>query len=141
MNESFCCSSQTGVSWCWCPWENLTYGFLLTSPTMPNISCTYSLRWRIRGYIAALLWGATSRICSKQHAAFWWSSHVTFSPDVWFETKECHYIKVLTLLQFGRTITGEHRISIKSCWNEDKRNTCRKQKMTDRALSDKFEQC
>ena len=37
------------------------------------------VKWRLSGRTAAVLWGVSSRICSKQYTAFLCSSHQTFS--------------------------------------------------------------
>ena len=57
----------------------------------------------ISSHTVAILWGAASRICSKQHAAYFCSFHLGFSPCFFFfETKWCIHPQVMTQLQVGR---------------------------------------
>ena len=54
------------------------------------------------GGIAAILWSATSWICSKQHAAFLCSCHQAFSPNVSLESRWGNPTVVLIQLQLGK---------------------------------------
>ena len=47
------------------------------------------VRWEISGRTAAVLWGAASRICSKQHVTFLCCSHQFFSPCVSLACRRC----------------------------------------------------
>ena len=51
-------------------------------PHILFIILAWFLRWKISGHIAAVLSGAASKICSKQHVTFLGSYHLTFSPCV-----------------------------------------------------------
>ena len=44
-------------------------------------------RLEVSGHSIAVLWGATSRICSKQYAASMCSSQLAFSPSILSESK------------------------------------------------------
>ena len=52
---------------------------LLLHSTLCLVHLTWFMRWEVVGHINDILWGAVSRICSKQHAAFLWSSYLPFS--------------------------------------------------------------
>ena len=41
--EEYKVFANTGMSMCWSPLENVTYDFILTSPAMPNLSCSSHL--------------------------------------------------------------------------------------------------
>ena len=56
----------------------------------------------VSGGTAAVLWGATSRICSKWHTAFLCSSHLAFSPSVSLASCWCNHTVLLMHLQVGR---------------------------------------
>ena len=58
-------------------------------------------RWMVSCCRAAALWGAASKICSKQHAVFLGSSCVTFSPGVSLKSKQCNHTVVWFLLFNG----------------------------------------
>ena len=45
------------------------------------------VRWKVSGHTAAILWGAPSRICSKEHAVSLGSSHEAFSYGISLESK------------------------------------------------------
>ena len=60
------------------------------------------LRWEVSVLTIGVLWGVASRICSKQHAAFLWSSHLVFSLCISFVSMLCICTVVLTLPQLGK---------------------------------------
>ena len=55
-----------------------------------------AVRWEVSDHIDAVLLGASFRICSKQQAASWCSSHLDFSRSILLESKWCNYTVVLT---------------------------------------------
>ena len=57
------------------------------------------VRWVISGSTAAFLWGATFRICWKQHTESLYSYHLAFSPSVSLKSKWCNHTVVLTQVQ------------------------------------------
>ena len=60
---------------------NKPYDFIFASPTLHVlfILLGWFLRWEVSGRTAAVLWDATSKICSRQHVASLYSSHLAFS--------------------------------------------------------------
>ena len=55
-------------------------------------------RWDVNGHSAAVLEGAVSWICSKQHAESMCNFHNAFSPGVLLKSKGCNHTIVLTWL-------------------------------------------
>ena len=53
--------------------ENVAYEFVFASSAVPHVE------WDASAHTAAILWGAASRIFSKQHAVFLCISHLAFS--------------------------------------------------------------
>ena len=58
------------------------------------------VRWVVGGRTAVTVYGAASRICWKQHAAYLYSSH--FYPSAMLKSRWCCPTIVLTWLQMGR---------------------------------------
>ena len=54
--------------------------------------------WGVSGCTATFLWGAVSRICSKQHTTSLISSHQATSQDALLKSSWCSYTVVLTWL-------------------------------------------
>ena len=57
---------------CKSPEENVAYEFALTSPGVLSVSFIliwWFARWEVSGRTVAVLWGTTSKICSKEQAA------------------------------------------------------------------------
>ena len=94
------------VAMYWGPQKNVTYEFVLASPAVPGISCSsLFVRCEVDNQTVTVLWGAATRICWKQHAAFLFSSHQAFSLCVSFEFSRCNYTVALTRTQvFDRVI-------------------------------------
>ena len=63
---SLCLSVDTGVFICRCPLANVTYEFVLRAPYILFVILAWFMRLLVSGRTAAVLWDATSRICSKQ---------------------------------------------------------------------------
>ena len=59
------------------------------------------MRWEASGRTAVVLWRAASRICSKQHVAFYCCYHLAFSPIVSLESSRSIYTVVRTRSQLG----------------------------------------
>ena len=53
------------------------------------------VRWEASGRTAAILLGASSRICSKQHPASLWSFHISFSQSISLKSKWYYHTIVL----------------------------------------------
>ena len=91
-----------------CPWVGV-HSLLWVRPYFSTCAqhVLFSLfgsfnRWVVSGYIAYVLWGASSRICLKQNVASFHSFHPTFSPCVSLDSGCSNYTIVLTMLQHGR---------------------------------------
>ena len=108
-----CWLANAGVSMGRGPQENATYGFFLTS-----LECLgWFGRWEVSGCTAAVLRGATSKICSKQHVTLLWSFHQTFSPCFLYESRRCIHIIVLIWTLRGRNPILAYQIDRITIWS------------------------
>ena len=104
MNVKFCLSANTGASIFKSCLENITYEFVLTSPTESNIfyssyswmACEMGGKWPS----TAFLKGAAYKICSEQHIASLCSSCLAFSK---------HFVKVRVVKWYSSTNTATTR--------------------------------
>ena len=90
---------------CWSPFENAACEFVLTSPAVTHIIffdlVGWFVRWDIGSCTASFLWRVGSRICSKQHIAFLYNSHLVFLFFFFFSVPIVH--------PFGSTDTATGR--------------------------------
>ena len=97
---------QVGQHWCVHVQDSIGECLFWFCPYFISMSCSSYwdgfARWEVSGRTTAVLQGAASRICSKQHAATLCSSHLAFSPSVSLESEWCNHTVVLTRLQLGR---------------------------------------
>ena len=103
MNVNFCRLVNTGESMCRSPQKNFAY-FVPASPAVPSIILFLLLGWIVRwetsGHTDTVLWGAATRISSKQYAVSLCSSKLA-SPNtslnssivlIWLQLKNSSFI-------------------------------------------------
>ena len=100
INESFCWSVITDVSMSKNQQENVAYDFVLTSSAVPTqhvllVLLGWYAWWELSGHTAAGSLGVDSKICSKQHAAYLYRSHLVFPSGISLKYKQCNHILVL----------------------------------------------
>ena len=92
VNQNFCWLTKAGVFMCRSRQGNIACKFVLASTSsahhVPFIFLLGWLEWwEVSGCAAAVLLGAVSRICSKQHSASLWISYLAFLLSILLESK------------------------------------------------------
>ena len=78
------------------------YYFSWSAQYVLHILLGWFMRWEVNGSTATVLWGAASRTCLKQHAAFLCCSHLIFLSSCFIKVQVVQPIVVLIWLQVAR---------------------------------------